>query len=393
MKPGSRKRASPSPDPVPVRLALPGFVADRSEATARVERLLQYQFHNRSLLEEALTHQSFAAAAASYQRLEFVGDAALGLAFSNFLYLTNPTLGPGALSTLRAANISTEKLARVAVRHDLYPLLRRSCPRLDLMHPEKGLGEQESGEKPSQIKVGQFTESVKQELEDDLGTAPYGGSVVKAPKVLADIVEAIAAAVYVDCTFDLEKLWQVTRFLFEPIITAETIDEQPVSTLHELCQKHGKVAQFKTWQKGGTTVANVFVDGTLVGMGSSEQRVIAKLNAARDAVGKLLGEAKQQVLTTGIGHVSGAEVGELRECKQRLSEQCISKHWSKPIYKLEKEDGPAHDRKFLYSVQVQAEGRTFVTLGKPFSRVKDAENSVAQEMLKLLSIQMAISSD
>ena len=59
------------------------------------------------------------------------------------------------------------------------------------------------------MQVGQFTESVKQELEDDLGTAPYGGSVVKAPKVLADIVEAIAAAVYVDCTFDLEKLWKV----------------------------------------------------------------------------------------------------------------------------------------------------------------------------------------
>jgi hypothetical protein len=103
--------------------------------------------------------------------------------------------------------------------------------------------------------------------------------------------------------------------------------------LHELCQKHGKVAQFKTWQKGGTTVANVFVNGTLVGMGSSEQRVIAKLNAARDAVGKLLGEAKQQVLTTGVGHVSGVEVGELRECKQKLHEQCIMKRWSKPIYK------------------------------------------------------------
>jgi hypothetical protein len=133
MTPGSRKRASPPPDPVPVTLAPPGFVADRSEAAARVERLLQYQFHNRSLLEEALTHQSVADGAASYQRLEFVGDAALGLAFSNFLFLTNPTLGPGALSSLRAANVSTEKLARVAVRHDLYPLLRRNCPRLDLL--------------------------------------------------------------------------------------------------------------------------------------------------------------------------------------------------------------------------------------------------------------------
>jgi dsRNA-specific ribonuclease len=59
------------------------------------------------------------------------------------------------------------------------------------------------------MQVGQFIESVKQEVMHDLATAPYGGSVVKAPKVLADIVEAIAAAVYVDCKFDLEKLWKV----------------------------------------------------------------------------------------------------------------------------------------------------------------------------------------
>ncbi|XP_037462568.1 ribonuclease 3-like protein 2 [Triticum dicoccoides] len=358
-----RKRASSPAPSGPVTLRPPGFVADRAEAAARVERLLRYEFHDRSLLEEALTHQSFAAA--SYQRLEFVGDAALGLAFSNFLYLTNPTVGPGALSTLRAANINTEKLARVAVRHDLYPLLRRNCPRLDLL-------------------AGQFIESVKEELEDDLGTTPYGGSDVKAPKVLADIVEAIAAAVYVDCKFNLEKLWKVTRFLFEPIITAETIDEQPVSMLHELCQKHGKDLEFKPRQKGGTTVVDVIVGGALVGMGSSKHMGIAKLNATRDALSKLLGGGSQQVLTTGVGHGEGHDVGELRECKQKLNEQCSRKHWPKPIFKLEKEDGPAHDRTFVYSVQVETPGASCVTIGDPMSRVKDAENSGAHKMLEYL---------
>lgn len=354
--------ASPAP---PVALSPPGFVADRAEAAVRVERLLRYQFCDRALLEEALTHQSFSDGALSYQRLEFVGDAALGLAFSNFLYLTNPTLGPGALSTLRAANISTEKLARVAVRHDLYPLLRRKCPRLDLL-------------------VGQFIESVKQELMHDLATAPYGGSVVKAPKVLADIVEAIAAAVYVDCKFDLEKLWKVTRWLFEPIITAETIDEQPVTTLHELCQKHGKVAQFKTWQKDGMIVVNVFVGGEMVGLGSSEQKVIAKLNAARDALGKLIGGAKQQVLINCAANGLVDDIAELRECKQKLIEQCIRKHWPKPIFKLEKEGGPAHERNFVCSVQVDTQTGTFVTIGESMSRVKDAENSAAHKMVELL---------
>uniref|UniRef100_A0A0D9XJK8 RNase III domain-containing protein n=1 Tax=Leersia perrieri TaxID=77586 RepID=A0A0D9XJK8_9ORYZ len=338
--PASRKRGPPDPEPDPVELPPPAFVADRAEAAARVERLLGYRFRDRRLLEEALTHPSSVegVGAASYERLEFVGDSALGLAFSNFLYLTNPTLGPGSLSTLRAANISTEKLARVAVRHDLYPLLRRNCPRLDL-------------------RVGQFIETVKQEPEDDLCTVPYGGSVLKAPKV--------------------------TRRLFEPIITAETIDEQPVTTLHELCQKHGRTAQFKTWQKGGMVVVNVFVGGEMVGIGSSEQKVIAKLNAARDALGKLAG-AKQQVLTTGVGNGLGDEIGELRECKQKLNEHCNRKNWPKPIFKLEKEDGPAHERKFVCSVQVETPTDNFVTTGDLMSRVKDAENSAAQKMLEYL---------
>ena len=65
-------------------------------------------------------------------------------------------------------------------------------------------------------------------------------------------------------------------------------------------------------------------------MGSSEQKGIAKLNAARDAVGKLLGGSKQQVLTIGLDHESRVEVGELRECKQKLHEQCSRKRWPKP---------------------------------------------------------------
>ena len=124
---------------------------------------------------------------------------------------------------------------------------------------------------------------------------------------------------------------QVTRWLFEPIITAETVDEQPVTTLHELCQKHGKVAQFKTWQRGGMTVVNVFVGGEMVGLGSSEQKVIAKLNAARNALAKL-GGAKQQVIT-GLGNGSADEIGELKECKHQLADQCIGKNWPEPIFK------------------------------------------------------------
>lgn len=55
------------------------------------------------------------------------------------------------------------------------------------------------------FQVREFTEAVSGERERPV---VYGGSV-KAPKILADIVESVAAAIYVDMNFDLEKLWVV----------------------------------------------------------------------------------------------------------------------------------------------------------------------------------------
>ncbi|KAG0486561.1 hypothetical protein HPP92_008656 [Vanilla planifolia] len=253
-------------------LAEPCTVAkEMKDALEKVQIIVGYSFHNLSLLEEALTHSSYAGRK-SYQRLEFVGDAVLNLAFTNFVFLTNGSVGPGALSVLRAANISTEKLARVAIRHDFYRYLRRNCPKLDCM-------------------VKEFADAVSKEREDDYDELPYGGSIVKAPKVLADIVESIAAAIYLDCEFDLVEFWKVFRGILEPIITMNTLNEQPVSNLYELCQKQGKSIEFKNWRNDNLNLTNVFVDGELLGVGSSEQKHIAKLNAARDVLRKMFPEA------------------------------------------------------------------------------------------------------
>lgn len=94
-----------------------------------VENILNYEFTDKTLIEKALTHPSYVKSA-SYQRLEFVGDAALGLAISNFVFLAYPQLDPGDLSIVRAANISTENLARVAVRHELYKYVRHNSTAL-----------------------------------------------------------------------------------------------------------------------------------------------------------------------------------------------------------------------------------------------------------------------
>lgn len=234
------------------------------EAPVRaVEKIVGYQFMNKRLLEEALTHSSYTKSN-SYQRLEFTGHAALGLALSNYVFFTYPSLDSGQLSLLRVANISTEKLARVAIKHGLYQYVRHNAALDD--------------------KVAEFTHAIQD--EDDRVT--YGGSV-KAPKFLADIVESVAAAIYIDCNFDLQALWVIFKGLLEPIATPEDLQQQPqpVTMLFELCQKEGKQVKIKHRRKGLTNFASVYIDGKLIASSSTEQKETAKLNAAKDALQKL----------------------------------------------------------------------------------------------------------
>ncbi|XP_043688835.1 ribonuclease 3-like protein 2 [Telopea speciosissima] len=324
------------------------------EAVTAVEGLLCYRFRDKTLLQEALTHSSYTESP-SYQRLEFVGDAALGLALAEYVFRAYPGLDPGQLSLLRAANISTENLARVAVRHELYRYVRHNAPSLD-------------------AKVSEFVLAV----QDEDGAVTYCGSV-KAPKILADIVESVAAAVYVDCNYDLKALWEVFKSLMEPIVTLETLHKQPqpVTMLFEFCQKQGKQVDIKHWRKESKNVASVYVDGKLIGSGSSEQKDIAKLNAAKEALQKLWKSEPSEMETD----VAGQGADEIEGAKHKLNEFCGKKRWRQAKYRVEREVGPAHDRKFICSVQVETVDGTYYTTGDIRSRVKEAENSAASMML------------
>lgn len=323
-------------------------------AVARVESLLNYEFKNRKLCEEALTHSSDTNHI-SNQTLEFLGDSALGLAISNYLFLNYRDVGPGALTALRAANVSTEKLARIAVKHKLYDLMRRNSPQLDEM-------------------VKDFTLVVERENEMGLYTVPYGGSIIKAPKVLADIVEAIIGAVFVDCNLNLEYCWTKIRGLLEPIITLENLDEQPITTLHEYCQKKAKKLHFQAWKRENMVVTNVFVNGEMLGLGMSEHQNISKLNAARDALKKF------PELRDGEGFTCNGE-NDIVSAKHRLNDMCGKRGWPKPVYSKISEHGPAHERTFVASVHVTTPSMQCYKVGDPMPRIKDAENSAAAKLL------------
>ncbi|ESQ47837.1 hypothetical protein EUTSA_v10020929mg [Eutrema salsugineum] len=327
------------------------------ESLEAVEKIVKYSFVNKSLLKEALTHTS-CADFPSYERLEFVGDSAIGLALTNYLYLAYPNLEPHELSLLRAANVSTEKLARVALDHGLYRFLRRNAPSLD-------------------EKVLEFSEAVGK--EDD--SVSYGG-LVKAPKVLADLVESIAGAVYIDTNFDLERLWVIFRGLLEPIVTLDDLQRQPqpISMLFQLCHKHEKRIDIRYLKDGKSSVAGVYLDDELFASGRAEHRDIAKLIAAKEAVRKL-SECTPIAMVIDEGSL---EV-ELEDCKMKLNEICYKKKWPRPIYSVE-EGGSVKGKGFVCSAKIEIpsqKGAIYVK-GDEESKKKKAENSSAYHMIRTL---------
>jgi hypothetical protein len=116
------------------RDAPPGFVLPMTaEDVAAVEAVLGYGFADKSLVELALTHGSFYypyRPGDTYERLEYLGDAVLTCLVSREVFRTYRSLPPGPLTRLRAANVDTEKLARVAVVHGLHRFLRHKAPQL-----------------------------------------------------------------------------------------------------------------------------------------------------------------------------------------------------------------------------------------------------------------------
>ncbi|KAI3810215.1 hypothetical protein L1987_19826 [Smallanthus sonchifolius] len=202
---------------------------------------------------------------------------------------------------------------------------------------------------------------------------------MKAPKVLADIVESVAAAVYVDCGFNLQMVWMIFRCLLEPLVMLNVVlaQPQPITTLFEACQKDGKQVYVRYSRNGDRNVASVFVDDTYIASGSSETKENAKLHAAEAALSKLTDTSPQANLDIN-------ELVETESAKQKVRELCNKKRWPKPTYRLEQELGPAHDKRYISSVQVEVSDTIFCVKGSERSKVKDAENSAASMMFRVL---------
>jgi ribonuclease-3 len=220
----------------------------------RLQQRLGYHFLDPDLLERALSHRSLGAK--NNERLEFLGDALLGFEVADHLYRHVRDADEGQLSRMRAHLVKRETLAGIARGLELGDMLKL------------GAGELRSG--------GQTRDSI-----------------------LADAIEAIIAAVYLDGGID-ESRALVRRLLGERLVdpTPETRRKDPKTRLQEHLQSVGKaLPRYEVVGTSGDQHEQIFrvvcstglIDDT-EGEGSTRRR--AEQAAAKSMLSRLEGKTR-----------------------------------------------------------------------------------------------------
>ncbi|KAK9145881.1 hypothetical protein Sjap_005784 [Stephania japonica] len=331
-----------------------------------LEGALNIKFNDRSLLIEAITHASRPSAGIScYQRLEFVGDAVLDHLITKHLFFTYTDLPPGRLTDLRAAAVNNENFARVAVKHQLHLYLRHGSSALE-------------------AQIRDFVKDVQEELLKP-GFNSFGLGDCKAPKVLGDIVESIAGAIFLDSGRNTAVVWKVFQPLLHPMVTPETLPMHPVRELQERCQQQAEGLEYKSTRSGNLAIVEVYIDGVQIGIAQNPQKKMAQKLAARNALVILKEkEAKAKEKSDENGKKKN---GSQTFTRQTLNDICLRRQWPMPQYRCIHEGGPAHAKRFTYSVRVNTtdKGWTDDCVGEPMPSVKKAKDSAAVLLLELLN--------
>ena len=214
-----------------------------------LEQKLGYSFRDPELLRTALTHSSYANEhhCASNERLEFVGDSVLGMVTASWLYLRFPELPEGKMTKLRAELVCEQSLQEVA--HKL------------------GLGQS--------LLLGRGEES-------------SGGR--ERPSILADCVEAVIAAVYLDGGMEPARRLIDANILSKLDSDAGALVRDWKTELQELIQQTpGHVLSYSMIGESGPDhmkrfSAAVQCDGAAIGTGEGKTKKEAEQMAARAAL-------------------------------------------------------------------------------------------------------------
>ena len=218
-----------------------------------MQKLMQdisYEFKNMDLLTTAFTHSSYANEnnTQSYERLEFLGDSILEFISSEYIYENYSKLKEGEMTKVRASVVCEESLHEVAKAHNFSDFLR--------------LGK---SERLSRDQV--------------------------RPAIMADSVEAVIAAIYLDGGIEPVKKFIIEN-LKESIETAtKHIGQKDYKTvLQEILQKHGEVhIEYNIIKESGPDHeknfdAEVLCNEKILATGRGRSKKLAEMDAAKNAL-------------------------------------------------------------------------------------------------------------
>jgi ribonuclease-3 len=225
-------------------------MADKTQNFEAFEKRLGVSFNDKEILRQAFTHRSYlnenkGVTWGHNERLEFLGDAVLELVMTDYLYRTYPNDDEGKMTTLRSALVKADTLASIGVDMAIgeYMLLSR--------------GEQK-----------------------DLGRARQ--------YILANAVEAILGAVYLDQGYDAAKQI-IEKYLVPKIegIIKEGLAIDSKSKFQAHAQEHfGITPVYKTIKETGPDhdkhfTVGVYLKDELIASGEGDSKQVAEQNAAR----------------------------------------------------------------------------------------------------------------
>ncbi len=217
---------------------------------------LSYTFRDVSYLDAALTHSSYTnelrsrgMRAESNERLEFLGDAVLEMIISEHLYSSYKKYREGALTKMRQQLVCEKTLARIA----------------------------------GKISLGDYL---------NLGNGEEGSDCRNRPKILADALEALIAAMYLDSMQQGNEVYKkIVLDLFNDEIKSASRQRTDFKTrLQQLTEQDGaSVLEYRVIEESGPehnksfTVA-AFINNNEVGRGSGRTKKLAEMQAAKVAL-------------------------------------------------------------------------------------------------------------
>ena len=215
------------------------------------EDIIGYKFKNKNYLQIALTHSSYVnehKMSKDNERLEFLGDSVLGLIVSNYIFAYKSSLKEGDLTKIRSTIVCEKSLMHIAEK----------------------------------LNIGQYIKLGK-------GEKISGGA--KRASILADAVEAMIAAIYLDSDFD-----NVSKYVLDWL--GDTIknsldnkkNDDYKSKLQEEIQKvRGRILKYELISMKGPDHERIFTigvycDNKLIGTGKGHSKKEAEQLAAKDAL-------------------------------------------------------------------------------------------------------------